>query len=247
MDSGEIKLGCIAFPIVPGRREPNDRSEMVTQLLFGENYKVLEENKKWILIRNELDKYECWIDRKQHTEVANSIDLNETLKSPLSSIECNGEFHQIPMGSHAVKGKFAIGGIEYSFHLNESSTDKNPLDFGKELLGAPYLWGGKSILGVDCSGLAQVAFSCAGIQLPRDAYQQAEYGETVDFIETAKPGDLAFFDNEEGRITHVGILTGEGTILHASGSVRIEKIDHEGIFDGERYTHSLRIIKRLAI
>jgi cell wall-associated NlpC family hydrolase len=121
------------------------------------------------------------------------------------------------------------------------------IDVAKFYLNAPYLWGGKSVFGIDCSGLSQMVFRQFGIKLRRDAYQQAEQGELVGFLQEAKAGDLAFFDNNEGRINHVGIMMDNERIIHASGKVRIDAIDNQGIFNRElnRYTHKLRIIKRV--
>ena len=114
-------------------------------------------------------------------------------------------------------------------------------------LKAPYVWGGKSIFGLDCSGLVQQLYGLVGIQLPRDARQQVEHGQPVHFVVQARPGDLAFFDNAEGRIVHVGLVLEEGRILHAHGEVRIDPLDHNGIYNKDlgRYTHKLRIIRRL--
>jgi cell wall-associated NlpC family hydrolase len=114
-------------------------------------------------------------------------------------------------------------------------------------LNSAYLWGGRSIFGVDCSGFCQTVFRFIGIPLLRDAYQQASQGEAIGFLEETKLGDLAFFDNEEGRITHVGMLLDQDTIIHASGRVRMDTIDHLGIVnvDTGLHTHKLRIIKRM--
>ena len=243
----ETTLGCIAMPLVPGRKEPSDKSEMVTQLLFGESYVVLEEQKKWVLIKNDADGYECWIDRKQHEPLSEKPSLKQIIASPVSALKKNGSKLLVPMGAQVESGEFKIGSTNFHYVENESEKVLSPITLCRALLGAPYLWGGKSILGIDCSGLVQVVFSACGIQLPRDAYQQAEHGQTVDFAETALSGDIAYFDNEEGQITHVGILTGDGKIIHASGSVRIDDFDHQGIFNRETkaYTHKLRIIKRV--
>jgi cell wall-associated NlpC family hydrolase len=109
------------------------------------------------------------------------------------------------------------------------------------------LWGGKSPFGIDCSGFTQVVYKLNGYKLPRDANQQVNLGEPLSFVEEAEAGDLAFFDNEEGRIVHVGILLNNQSIIHASGYVRVDKFDHYGIFnqDTGKYSHTLRVIKRL--
>ncbi|MCZ4409521.1 C40 family peptidase [Cryomorphaceae bacterium 1068] len=241
------QLGCIAIPLAPGRREPSDKSEMITQLLFGEVYQVLEEQKKWILIRNEADQYECWIDRKQHSAISEKLNLGQTIRSTIAPLVSENQTWFLPAGSKVNHGMFSIGKRKFSFDGPNDPIKKDPILYANQLLGAPYLWGGKSILGIDCSGFVQVVYSCCGIQLPRDAYQQAEVGETVDFVETARAGDLAYFDNEEGRITHVGLMLDGEHIIHASGSVRIDRIDHEGIYNSETesYSHRLRIVKRV--
>lgn len=242
-----VELGCITIPLVPGRREPSDKSEMITQLLFGEMYEVLDLQKKWVLVRNTADNYECWIDRKQHTAIEKKVDFDQTVRSAFAPIACEDQLWFLPAGSKVALGEFSIGNKKFTFEGSDDQPKRDPLHYANKLIGAPYLWGGKSILGIDCSGFVQVVYSCCGIQMPRDAYQQAEVGETIDFVETANAGDIAYFDNEEGNITHVGIMLDGERIIHASGSVRIDRIDHEGIYNSEtkKYSHSLRIVKRV--
>jgi cell wall-associated NlpC family hydrolase len=239
--------GSIAYPLVPGRREPSDKSEMITQLLFGEEYDVLESQKKWLLIKNKVDQYECWIDKKQHTFISERANLNHIISSVFEQIKRGDQIWLLPAGAKVSSGKFSIGEHRFDFEKNVGQKSHSPVSIARQFLGAPYLWGGKSIFGIDCSGLVQVVYSCCGIQLPRDAYQQAEKGQPVDFVETAQAGDLAYFDNEEGRITHVGIMLDGEHIIHASGMVRIDRIDHEGIYnaDTQSYSHRLRIVKRV--
>jgi len=248
-----MEYGVALNPLIPGRKEGSDRSEMVTQLIFGELYTVLDEREKWVFIQNDADEYQCWIDRKQHKALSeedyNSLKTssNQLSAEPLGATQGKLKM-RIPFGSRVnYQGSsqlidlFRFSGKTATFQFNEIDT------YSKLFLEAPYLWGGKSILGIDCSGYCQVVFAACGISLPRDAYQQAELGDTIEFIEESKTGDLAYFDNKEGKITHVGILLNREEIIHASGKVRIDKIDHQGIYNAElkAYTHKLRIIKRL--
>ena len=253
-----MEKGLVIHPVIPGRSEPSDKSEMVTQLLFGETYTVLEGNRNWMFIENNFDGYQCWIDPKQHHERPDDM---EVIKDSSLLKRCGDPFgyltgadnhrYGIPCGS------ILRGYKEGRVHMLERSLlfegrvarhdRESIIRHAWRFLHAPYLWGGKTALGIDCSGLMQVIFACAGIDLPRDAYQQATKGESVDFIDLAEPGDLVFFDNEDKRITHVGVVLEKERILHASGFVRIDKLDHQGIFDVDTktYTHKLRLIRRL--
>lgn len=253
-----MSFGISKHPIIPGRAEPSDKAEMVTQILFGETYRVVTVEKLWLLIENDADAYQCWIDKKQHTEIS------ECPKSDFTSIKrCGDAIGQItnnvgkrffiPCGSLLQsyhEGKFEINGEHFEFDGRVARHDSESIiRHARRLLHAPYLWGGKTAMGIDCSGFTQVVTACAGINIPRDAWQQAEKGEAVDFIDLTEPGDLAFFDNKEGRITHVGIVLEKGKIIHASGSVRIDTLDHEGIYNEETklYSHKLRLIKRFTL
>lgn len=250
--------GICLYALIPARKEPSDKAELVTEILFGETYKVLESNDKWLLIRTTADEYTCWIDKKQHHSINDetlyvgerakrliewitekSSDL--TFPVPMGSIIPNENQHFEWNGKFFYRAKDEIAPNNYSV-----------LDYARTYLNTPYRWGGKSPMGIDCSGFVQVLYSLKKVSLPRDAYQQAECGELVSFIDQAQPGDLAFFDNSEGRITHVGIIfstaPGQIEIIHSSGKVKIDRLDHVGIFDVQAglYTHNLRLIRRIS-
>jgi cell wall-associated NlpC family hydrolase len=149
-------------------------------------------------------------------------------------------------------GQFQIAGNTFTFEGQtcDSSARRTIKDIKETaylFLNAPYLWGGRSPFGIDCSGFTQLVYKLNGYKLPRDARQQVELGSPLSFVEEAEAGDLAFFDNEEGNIVHVGIILENQQIIHASGSVRIDKFDHYGIFhsDNKKYSHMLRVIKKL--
>lgn len=256
--------GICHLGVVPCRFEPSDKSEMVTQLLFGETFTIIKKDKNWVHIRLNWDGYEAWIDSKQFLPLtqeqfeqqsafpatcsADIVDL--VIRKSDNSVTPVLAGSTLPAYEH---GKLFAAEREFSFdgEITHPLSENIPalvVEYATVFLNAPYLWGGRSAFGIDCSGFTQVVFKMAGIRLKRDAYQQAEQGTEVSFIEEAQAGDLVFFDNEEGKIIHVGIVLAPDKIIHASGKVRIDKLDHQGIFnhDIRSYTHKLRIIKRMA-
>jgi hypothetical protein len=258
-----MQHGICTLSLVPGRKDPSGTSEMVTQLLFGEHYTVLEAGEEWLRIRIAFDDYECWINGKQHTPIGEVLFTQLQQQDFIYSSELVQVIHNKSSSTH-----FPVSiGATLPFFANNSSSfehfdfgfdgattalkDKKPaaeiLSTAYLFLNAPYLWGGKSPFGIDCSGFTQLVYKLNGYKLPRDAYQQVELGTPLSFVEEAEAGDLAFFDNEEGRIVHVGILLNHEQIIHASGCVKIDKLDHYGIFCSEtkKYSHTLRVIKRL--
>ncbi len=258
-----MQFGICLLSLVPCRREPSGTSEMVTQLLFGEHYTVREQKEDWYKIITGPDHYECWISAKQHAPLSQRhfellgsqvvhyagdliqivTDLSRDIRFPIS-LGCvlpflKGDTFQIEDRQFAFEGSTIKSGTKGSA--------ASVLQTAYLLLNAPYLWGGRGPFGIDCSGFTQLIYKLNGYALPRDASQQVSLGEPLSFVEEARAGDLAFFDNEEGRIVHVGIVIDHLQILHASGNVRIDKYDHYGIFNGEtgRYSHSMRVIKRV--
>jgi hypothetical protein len=253
-----MSYGICTLSIAPCRAEGSDRAELVTQLLFGEVYRVIEEDEKWVKIITDLDSYECWICRKQFTEISvKQFEEYKLHKPPLCAdligeiANSKGESSTITIGTTLPfygKNIFKIQDEKYTFKGAINSKNKSDVvEYSLLYLNAPYLWGGRTPFGIDCSGFSQIVYSLCGHQISRDAYQQAEEGINVEFVELTEPGDLAFFDNEEGKITHVGIVTEPGKIIHASGKVRIDSLDQQGIFNKElgKYTHKLRVIKRI--
>ncbi len=245
--------------VIPLRAETSHRSEMVSQVLFGEYAQVLKTSKEWSYIRLEQDGYEGWVESAQLLPVTkkNYEDYKLAPKYVLADEAVNimtkyGEI-RVLKGSNLPfykNGSFELNGakIPVNATLNHGKKDRKHLvETAMQYLNTPYLWGGKTRLGIDCSGFSQMVYHSNGYDIMRDASQQATQGELVAFLEQALPGDLAFFDNKEGHITHVGIVLGNGEIIHAAhGKVHIDKLDSEGIFNLEtkKYSHHLRMVRR---
>ena len=248
-----MKYGLCNLSIVPLRLEAADTSEMVTQVLYGETFKVVEQRKKWSRIRLFFDTYEGWIDNKQFVLIAEEDyhTLNKQkprLVSDLVGMLTTEEnmLLALPLGCNVAAASY-LKHISEGTYVSEKQPKAHIVDTALLYLNAPYLWGGKTPFGIDCSGFTQMCYKLNGYKLLRDASQQATQGEPLSFIEESEPGDLAFFDNAEGDITHVGIIMKDNYIIHAHGKVRIDRIDHTGIFNYEQrqHTHKLRVIKRI--
>jgi gamma-D-glutamyl-L-lysine dipeptidyl-peptidase len=268
-----MEFGICLQTVVPLRSEPSHKSEMVTQVLFGELFRVIAQEKGWIHVQMAYDDYPGWIPLNQarmlsEKEFLHLLDADAAVALDLVQLISNQTKNMIApliIGSSLPgysKGEFTILGE--SFLYDGAVMEVSPFDTvttrhdilkAKQsivsdamlYLNAPYLWGGRTPFGIDCSGLVQMVYKIKKIRILRDASQQATLGEPVNFISENEPGDLAFFDDEEGNIIHVGILADKSRIIHASGKVRMDNIDHFGIFSTEeqRYTHKLRLIKRI--
>jgi hypothetical protein len=251
-------FGICNLAIIPLRFEPSDRSEIVSQVLFGEHFEIIEQSKQWFRIRLQYDNYEGWIDSKQMQLISKSsfdqlskdaiilnADLIEYITAP------NNVLLPIPLGSSlSFINHNEINTANFDFEGTKISgvkTKNSLISTAYLYLNAPYLWGGKTPFGIDCSGFTQMVYKLNGYHLLRDASQQATQGEALSFIEESEAGDLAFFDNEEGNIIHVGIIMENNYIIHASGKVRIDRLDHLGIYNPEtnKHTHKLRVIKKI--
>jgi gamma-D-glutamyl-L-lysine dipeptidyl-peptidase len=224
--------GICEWSVIPMRAEPSDRSEMVNQVLMGETFTIKEIQEKWAHIVLDHDLYEGWIDRKQCASLtADKMNNHAALPQPAivhSQFYPAGAFTEIP----ALQSSWS-----------------NIEDCARSFLKTPYLWGGRTHAGIDCSGFTQMVYRLMGMRIPRDASQQItmEGAQLLNFVSEAKPGDLAFFENEEGRIVHVGIILKVNDqfaeIIHASGEVRIDQLDQHGIRKEGAYTHQLRAIQ----
>ncbi len=257
-----MDFGICRLAVIPVRSEPSDRSEMTTQLLFGEMFEILESSGPWLLVNTEYDNYRGWIDFKQisflderayQTFLHHPLNVNrhhmhdmvmrgeERLFLPAGcslylSDDNKMSFNQEEFTFQGISHRFAFTGM---FELVATA---------KGYLSCPYLWGGRTYMGLDCSGFTQIVFKQHGIRLERDAVRQAAQGELINLLSEGTPGDLAFFDHDDGIISHVGILLDQGHVIHCSGKVQIDPIDHYGIFNTglKRYTHALRLIRRVA-
>lgn len=249
-------FGICNLAIAPLRSEADDRSEMVSQLLFGETFEVVARQNQWLQVRTTFDGYLGWMDSKQQIEISGAAyemlqAAPEVLNGDLIEYvhDSRGELLPIPLGAslkfldvpEVNTKQYAFEGLRVHWQPDQNNVIRTAFLY----LNTPYLWGGRTPFGIDCSGLTQMVYKLCGFSLPRDASQQALQGEPLSFIEESQPGDLAFFDNEEGAIIHVGLIMDDNYILHASGKVRVDRLDHLGIYNAEtnRHTHKLRVIK----
>lgn len=253
----EYMVCCV--PVSPLRANPSHKAEMVSQQLFGEKSYLIEKGEdNWTKIKLKYDTYEGWvqqshlvsIDEEQYTKTDKELTADW-----VNEIDYNGHLMNVPMGCSLSAFQNGVAfWRKNSVHFKGKIWNPEEVKITPKLikqiafkfLNTSYLWGGKSVFGIDCSGFSQMVYKFLNKQLPRDAWQQAEGGEIVNFLQEAHCGDLAFFDNDEGRIIHVGLLLNENEIIHAAGKVRLDKIDSNGILNMEtkQRTHQLRIIKR---
>ena len=265
--------------VTPVRQEPSEGSEQLTQLLFGEVCEVLDRLPRWTKIRSTLDGQEGWVDFKMltTTNIQYSISNIQAIVAVPMAIATDmetGEELMLTLGTRLpnyAHGTFEVLGKQYLIDptcvstaqrstaqrstgeadLQQSDLQRSDLaTIAQSLLNAPYLWGGKNAMGMDCSGFTQVVYAAMGVNLLRNAREQMTQGKLVPSLADAQPGDLAFFDHADRdpkatNISHVGLLLSPTEIIHCSGCVHIDTIDEQGIHlsDGE-LTHHLVQIKR---
>lgn len=259
-----MKFGIVSVSVIPLRAEPSHKSQMVSQVLFGESFKVIDSKSTWVLIQAAFDNYEGWIEKKEYTKISEELFL-DLQKEPQFISGLSSHTMCLKLGLEQMvnllpgstlpflkETKFNIIDQEYLYLGDAAIPDSANFNAQFEeasqfYINAPYLWGGRSLYGIDCSGFSQIVYKHLGVHLPRDAWQQAKEGRVIDFIQETKPGDLAFFEEDNGNITHVGMILDDSEIIHASGRVKVDQIDEQGIFclDTKQYTHKLRIVKRI--
>ena len=246
--------GICKITVAPVRAEASDRAEIVTQLLFGDYVEVLSLDKPWAKIRCQLDGYEGFMDFKQLAYIqSEEYDKGISEKHPVVGnspwlISGPDGIIEVVVGSQLpfLKGdSVELGKDQYTVDRRGRNTHFGPVETGLMFINVPYLWGGRSIYGIDCSGYTQTIARIHGLEVPRDASKQVRFGEEISF-EDRQSGDIPFFINNNGIVHHVGILNSPDTILHASGWIREDVFDEKGIYrkDFEEYTHQFHSIRR---
>ena len=243
------------------RSHAKEKSEMTSQLLLGEPVTVLENGKTFCRIRCCDDDFEGYVRsdqliaatersfRLQRDNPAFALDLWSTILGDQAGLPVTfgarlPEFD----GMRLLHGERRFSYSGQAALSEDLRTEADLLlRFARRWLYAPALTGGRTPAGIDPGAFVQLVSRLINVKLPRTPAAMSQHGRMVDFVIQAQPADLAFFDNRRGDITHVGILLPDSQVLHVGDRVRIDAVDHYGIFNYEvgRYTHRLRVVKRL--
>lgn len=249
-----MQYGISHLSIVPVRSSPDEFSEMVTQLLFGEHFRILESRKNWSKVKTIFDKCEGWIMNSQLVFLPEdefiSLQQNKDFKYVADLISFVEDKHNlltpILLGSNLPD----TPSLDITFDgttINQPQPKDKLIKTSLLYLNSPEIKGGKTPFGIDAAGFTQMVYKINGHALLRTAENQSTQGTALSFVEESEAGDLAFFDNTNGLIDHVGIIMDNNYIIHVNGKVRIDRIDHTGIFNNDvrNYTHQLRVIKKI--
>ena len=233
-----MEKGICTVSVAAIRAEQSHQSEMTSQILYGETVDILEKAAKFIKIKMHFDGYEGWVDVQQISEISEEYfqeRKTELVQNTLQMYSTSQGAILLSIGSEVNSEK-----ADPIFLKTEKVSET-----AQKFFNVPYLWSGRSFFGIDCSGFVQLVYKVHGISLPREAHQQSEVGEVLSFVEESKPGDLAFFENLDGQISHVGMMLEDQNIIHAYGKVRIDSLDSTGIFNKElnKHTHKLRFLR----
>ena len=222
--------------VSPIRAEVSEKSEMTSQILYGETCEIIKTEGLYSKIKMDFDGYEGWVNssvlKKENSEISKNLMTQ------------NYGVFDLPEGRNLISLGSEVA-FETENFVDNNNIRESLVESAKKFINVPYLWGGRSYFGIDCSALVQLVYKIHGIALPRDADKQAELGEARDFVEESEPGDLAFFEDETGFISHVGLVLSPFELIHASGKVRIDSLDFSGIYNAEKnkHTHKLRMVK----
>ncbi len=242
---------------VPLRSAPSHKSEMLSQVLFGEKYTIIDEAGHWLKVNTLFDNYSGWIDQNHLLHSPSAGDATGfVLQKSLLCFRKDKTRLVLEASCEVFNPDFTAKSFSAGENIYTASEEFSDLfvrnkeslaDTAMRFINSPYIWGGRIPSGIDCSGLTQLVYKLHGITIPRDSKDQSTAGVPVSFLEETLPGDLVFFDDDRGNLSHVGMILSRGLVIHASGRVRIDSIDHQGIFRNEikNYSHRLRTIRRI--